>query len=205
MGRRQNNVFVLGDESLVAERIDGQDSRHEDLGDAELQTGQLPQFESPGVGTSSASSSPFPRRLAALGLLAGALAVIAGLTVFAKPDVPPGTLPVAALSTAAPKVSAPEVSAASPPAQTVPHHPAVRRPSPRRRPVSRKPQGRPSSEPEREPLIEEAPVSPPVDVTTPTPAPVTVPVTAPPPTPSAPPPSEGGGASAGKPEFSFER
>lgn len=207
MGRRQNDVFVLGDEMLITEPNVGRDTGNGDTGDARDQTTRLPRFGTSGVGTSSASSSPLPRRLAALGLLAGASAVVAGLTLFAKPDENL-TPPTPTSSAVTPSVSAPKVSVAPPPAQPVRHRHTVRRPSPHPRPASRKQHRRPRSVQEREPPSEEAPVSTPVDVTTPTPTPtpVSVPVTAPPPPPpSTPPPENGGGASAERPEFSFEK
>jgi hypothetical protein len=188
MGRKKNDVFVLGDESLNAEPIGVRDFGSERAVDEEDRTGELPAPDARGVGVPAASTSSTSRRLAVLGLGAGAAAVIAGSALFADTGshriVSPPTTSV--VSAPPPSVATPSV--AVPDAHVRPHH--------RPKPKSGQSGHHSHSKPEREPTIDEAPVSSAVDV----PAPVTIS-----PPPSAPPPLQSGGASGGREEFGFER
>jgi hypothetical protein len=207
MGRKQNDVFVLGDESLATETIGGRDSDAEGTHDGEAPTKKLPRLGSSGAGAAFAPASQAPRRLAVLGLGAGTAAVITCLVLLLEAGGQEPSLTPATSSSTSP--STPTVkSAAVSPAPTPPQRPVA--PLPKREQPQPKPR-RPRHEPERKPLTNPAPISSPVDVsaaaeetipvyTEPAPTPESTP----PPPPSVPSSLPGDGTSSGG-EFGFER
>jgi hypothetical protein len=191
MGRNRNDVFVLGEESLPTEV-------EPSVGEPPAEEPPRPSIGSEGGSSFTAAWSP-SRRLAALGLAAGAAAIVCVLALGGGAEKRP---PVARTPAVSPSPREATVSTPSPPAHAVPRRPVDSKP----RPVSRKPRHHPRSEPEREPTIVSAPSDSTVDI----PAPALVPAPAPP-APSEPPPSpphfggDGGGSPSARPEFSFER
>lgn len=200
MGRKQDDVFVLGEESLLDEATEARDSGPVSI-EEEGPSGQLPL---PGVsasGGSTPASASASRRLAVLALGAGAAALSAGLVISAKTgshDAP--TQPQASSVRRSP--SAAIAGNAAPPVSAVPRRSLDPGPRPKR--PRRQPRPRPRGEPQRETTTDSAPVSSPVDVvavvTDPPPTPV-----APPLPPSEPSPPRGEGASGGRGEFGLER
>ena len=173
MGRKQNDVFVLGEESLLAEAIEARDS-----GSAALEDGENPTAELASLGSSASvgaipGRASAPRRLAVFGLGAGAAALTAGLVISAKTgsqDAPSQSQ----TSSARRSPSAVVGGSAAPP---VPAR-SRRLLDPRPRPKRPRRQPRSRGEPQRETTTDSAPISSPVDV-------VAVAVD-PPPTPASP-------------------
>jgi hypothetical protein len=209
MGRKQNDVFVLGDESLATETIGGQNSDADGTRDGEGLTKKLPRLGSSGAGAAFAPASMAPRRMAVLGLGVGTAAVITCLILLLEAGGQESSLTPATSSSASP--SSPVVKSAvvspapTPPQRSIVPQPKQERPQPRSL-------HRPHHEPERKPLPDSAPNRSTVDV--PTPAveaippteyvPALAPESAPPPPPSASSSIPGDGASGGG-EFGFER
>ena len=161
MGRKQNDVFVLGDESLAAEPIGARDSGSAALEDVGGPTGELPGPGSSASGGAALAPASAPRRLAVLGLSAGAAAVTAGLVISAKPgsqDAPPQ--PQA--SSARQPLSAVVAGSVAAPVPARPRRPLDPRPRPKR--PRHQPRPRPRGEPQRETTTDSAPDSSPVDV-----------------------------------------
>ncbi len=204
MARKEHDVFVLGDETLVAEpdgtadvSLEGDDAaRNLDAESVESQ-----QYVTPT--TIRNRAAPVPRRLAVLGLSVGATTVI-GVSVLStggNGDSPPRPQRSTSLVSSPPLPAAtPRVAAPSPPSLHRAHH-RKRRAGPSEREV----RTRHSHMPERETRISKAPVGSTVTIPAavppaPSPAPMTIPV---PPSPS-PSPHDGGGSGGGE-EFGFER
>jgi hypothetical protein len=207
MGRKRNDVFVLGDESLATETIGAQDSDAEGIYGEEGLTKKLPRLGSSGAGSAFAPASTAPRRLAVLGLGAGTAAVITCLVLLLEAGgQEPSLSPLTSSSTSprSPTVKSAAVSPAPMPLQ----RPVVQKP--KREHPQHTPHRRPRHEPERKPHTNPAPSSSIVDVTVPAvdtvpfaePAPA--PESAPPPPPSVPSSLDSGGTS-GAGEFGFER
>jgi hypothetical protein len=209
MGRKRNDVFVLGDESLATETIGAQNSDSDGAFDGEGLTKKLPRLGSSGAGAAFAPASSAPRRLAVLGLGAGTAAVITCLALLLEAGGQESSLSPATSSTSphSPTVK----SAAVSPAPTPPQRPIVHKPK-REHPQHTRPQHRPRHEPERKPLTNPAPnrslVEIPAAAVETIPPPLLesapAPESAPPPPPSVPSSLDSGGASAGG-EFGFER
>jgi len=199
MGRKRNDVFVLGDEQF-AEHVGTQEIASERADRTEGPTDEFSASVPSHGGVSSTANLSAARRLAALGLVVGAVAAVAALTLSSGGDHESSRVPEAS-------PSSPVVSAPPPSAPLAAHVPSVStpRPQPKSKPKHDRPSEpgpRPTTEHERETNDDPAPVSSSVDV------PVSVPVPAPvsvPPLPSASPPPGGGDASGGGEEFSFER
>lgn len=204
MGRKEHDVFVLGDETLVAEpdgtanaSLEGDDAtRNLDAESVESQSYVTPA-------TIRNRAAPVPRRLAVLGLVVGATTVV-GVSVLStggKGNPPPR-----------PQRSTSLVSSPTLPAATrrvaVPSPPSLHRAGHRKRhtgALERTVRSQHSHMPERETRIRKAPVGTTVTIPAavppvPSPAPMTIPA---PPQPS--PPPHGGGGSRGGEEFGFER
>jgi len=94
MGRKQNDVFVLGDESLLTETIGVGDSGSAGIDDGEGLAAKLLPPDSVSEGAVLAAPSSSPRRLAVLGLGAGAAVVSAAASPApAVPRRPPDPEP----------------------------------------------------------------------------------------------------------------
>ncbi len=203
MGRKEHDVFVLGDETLVAEpncttdaSLEGDDAaRHIDAEYVES-----PIYVTPTTIRNGAAS--VPRRLAVLGLGVGAATVI-GVSVLSTSSgghTPPHPHRSTSLVSSPSLQATPRVTAPSPPSLHRVHH-RKRRAGPSERQV----RSRNSHMPERETRIRKAPVGSTVAIPAavppaPSPAPMTIPA---PPQPS--PSPHGGGGSGGGEEFGFER
>lgn len=199
--RKQDDVFLIGEESLLSGQVPGPDP---DPATAEIGPAAI-ELDSP----APACAPPHPagalagtRGIALLGLGAAAAVTLGALELAGGGDPAPVHH---ATSPRSPLIAR---SAASAPARAeVPSSPPVthERPVPERPPTPRHTTPTHRSEPEREPApTEEAPVSSPVESTpVPSPAPAGEPAAAPA-SPSPPPPSSGGG-SGGVERFGFER
>jgi putative chitobiose transport system permease protein len=207
MRRNQNDVFVLGEESLLAETIAPREPAPAAEGDGREGGGPLPP-SSPARPTGfPAGSALGVRKLAVLGLGAAAAATFGAL------ELSSGTGPAHLQGDRTSQHSALVVSsapiAAAPAAPPAP----VRRLDPMPRPRSphlslqRRPRDNHRSETERRPNSEQAPVSSPVEVSaSPPPAPVAIPAPAPTLPPRVPSPSPPSGGDSGSIEsFGFER
>jgi hypothetical protein len=206
MGRKQNDVFVLGDEVLVAEPIAPRDPGPAAATDVRGLGGESPPAPPARPAGPPAGAAMGARRLAVLGLGAAAAATLGALelssgTGSAHPQhdrTSPRSALVVRPAPSAPAPSAPYRA----PARRVDPKP---KPRPHHRSVQRRPRDIHHSETVREPHSEEAPVSSPVEVPVPPPAPLvsSVPVPAlPPPSPSPPPGGDGSGSGE---QFGFER
>ncbi len=203
MGRKQNDVFVLGDESLIAEPIAPRDPAPLAATDARGGGGSPPPPPSAGPTGLPTGAAMGARRLAVLGLGAAAAATLGALELSSSTGsahsqgdrTSPRSAPLAR----------PAPSAPAPHAQPAPARPAGPKPRPRpdHRSVLRRPRALHHSEREREPRPEEAPVSSPVKAPAPTSPPAVS--RAPAPLPPSPPPPPGGGGSGSGEQFGFER
>jgi len=189
MGRRKNNdVFVIGEEALAETTALRDTDRLEPAGDPEPEA--APAFG--GARPSPPGPARSPRLLAALGISAAAAATLTALELSSAGDRSDAQRP----KTSAPSalVMGPAPGAAESPLSAIPPS------SHRRKPVARTQSGRTGGdEPEREPTEEEAPAS------SPPPPVATYPQSAPAPEPPSPPPSPGGGGQGGTEPFGFER
>jgi hypothetical protein len=197
--QKQDDVFLIGEESLFPEQGLDQDS---DPATAEIGP-EAVEFDSPVRVRSSAtplSALPGTRGLALLGLGAAAAATLGALELGGGGDPAPVQHEASARS---PLIAR---SAASAPARAEVPRPLVtpQRPKPERPPAPRRPMHRHPSEPEREPTPPVAPVSSPVSVTVPSPPTASAPAASPAP-PSPTPPSSSGAGSGGVERFGFER
>ncbi len=207
MGRKRNDVFVLGDESLATETIGAQNSDAEGINDEEGLTKKLPRLGPSGAGAAFATASPAPRRLAVLGLGAGTATVITCLVLLLEAGGQESSLSPVTSSSTSPR--SPTVkNAAVPPAPMPPQQPIAR--MPKREHPQPQPHHQPRNEPERKHLPHKAPNSSNVDTTAvavetiPLAEPAPAPESAPPPPPSAPSSLDDDSASGGG-EFGFER
>ena len=210
MGRKENDVFVLGDEPLATESDSTYDA--DLVGDEDTtrefgaESAELHEPVTPAQPRSRVA--PAPRRLAVLGLSAGAATVVA-ISVFSaggggdeSSSPPPQPASLVASPPPLPAVTPHKVTAPSP----RPHHRAhhrVRRNAKKARDV----RNHHRKESQRETTHTEAPVDSTVSVPTTVtvePAPPPTPVSTPEP-PSPPPPAQSGGGSGARAEFSFER
>jgi len=197
MRRKQNDVFVLGEESLLAEPTATGESDPVGATNEREACGESP----PRVPARSGAPAVRARRLAVLGLGIAAAATLGALELSgAGPASSPRrgpTSPHSALSASA-APSAPVPLAHPAPARLL--DPKLRpRPEWRR---ARRPRAIHHSEPERKSKPKEAPVSSLVEVPAPPrPALSSAPV---PTLPSRPPPPVGGGSGSGE-RFGFER
>jgi len=204
MGRNEHDVFVLGDETLVAEPNSTADASLEGDGVARNIDAESVDSQSYVTPTTIRNrATPVPRRLAVLGLSVGATTVI-GVSVLStggNGDPPPRPQRSTSL------VSSPPLPATTR-RVTAPSPPSLHRARHRKRRAGaseRKVRNHHSRTPERETRKFEAPVGstvtvPPSVPPAPSPAPMTIPA---PPTPS--PSPHGGGGSGGREEFGFER
>ncbi len=196
MGRKQNDVFVLGEEVLLAAPVATADPDPVAARDDRQPDGET---------SAPAPARPLaqvlaPRRLAVLGLGAAAAATLAALefsnAAHRQPSQTSASSPLSAGSAA--RDQAPPTDPA-PPASTVP------KPEPRHRHRAPRRPARDSrrGEPKRKPTPEKAPLGSAVEAPAPPvrsaagPAPAT-----PPPSPSPPP---GGDGQGGRENFGFER
>ncbi len=207
MRRNQNDVFVLGEESLLAETIALRELAPAAERDGREGGDSLPPSPPARPTGFPAGSALGARKLAVLGLGAAAAATFGALELSsgsgsAHLQSDQTSQHSALVVSSAPIAAAP----AAPPAP-------VRRLDPMPRPRSphlglrRRPRDDHRSETERRPNSEQAPVSSPVEVSaSPSPAPVATPAPAPPPPPtgSSPPPPSGGGSGSVE-SFGFER
>jgi hypothetical protein len=202
MGRKQNDVFVLGDESLAAEPIAARDPDPAGVKDAREPNGESPSPAPARPVGPPAGSAMGARRFAVLGLGAAAAATLGALELSGAGPAHPQRDQTSPRS---PLVVSPAASAPAPPTRAAPARPAdpKREPRPRHLTVERRPRQIHHSEPEREPSPKQAPVSSPVDAPVPSPPPVATP--GPAPLPPSPPPSLGGGGSGSGEQFGFER
>jgi hypothetical protein len=203
MGRKEHDVFVLGDETLVDEPDSTQDT--DLVGNTttrEYSAESAGSHEYVAPATTRNRVAPTPRRLAVLGLGAGAVTVFAVSALSAgggnQPTPPPRSTSLVSPPPSLPAVTR-KVAAPSPRPHLRAHHP-------RRHPeLKRKTRNQHSKKSERETTHTEAPVdssvSAPVAVL---PAPSSVPVAVPDP-PSSSSLPQGDGGSGEKGEFSFER
>lgn len=197
MRRKQDDVFLLGDESLFAEQ-----AATRNLGSA-TGDGQGAGGETPPASLTSpahpGSSLPGARRLAVLGIGAAAAASFGALELTGGGTSHPARPQASARS---PLIAR---SAASVPATPEEARPTVhsKQPSPRHQEARRRPEPIHHRKPEREPTAQEAPVGTPVDVSAPSPPPAPAP--APVPSPLSPSPAPTGGGSRGREQFGFER
>jgi outer membrane biosynthesis protein TonB len=206
MGRKQNDVFVLGDELLVAEPIAPRDPGPAVATDVRGLGGCSPPPPPARPAGFSAGSAMGARRLAVLGLGAAAAATLGALELSSGTGSahPQG-------DQASPRSALVVRPVPSAPAPSTPHRAPARpadpkpKPRPNHRSVERRPRDIHRSEPEREPRSEEAPVSSPVEVPVPPSAPLASPVPAPAPSPSSPSPPPGGDGSGSGEQFGFER
>lgn len=210
MGRKEHDVFVLGDETLIAEPNSTQDA--DLVGDITMRDYGEEPAESDEFVTPIATRNrvaPAPRRLAVLGLGAGAATVVAVSMLSAgggnQPTPSPRSTSLVSSPPSLPAMTQ-KVAAPSPPPHPRVHH--------RKRHVAnpkRDVRNQHSHKSERETTMKkehhfsEAPVDSAVSipVTVPT-APSPVPITAPDP-PSPPPSPQDNGGSGERAEFSFER
>lgn len=206
MGRKENDVFVLGDEPLATESDSTYDA--DLVGDEDTtrefgaESAELHEPVTPAQPRSRVA--PAPRRLAVLGLSAGAATVVA-ISVFSaggggdeSSSPPPQPASLVASPPPLPAATPHKVTAPSP----RPHH-RVRRNAKKARDV----RNHHRKESQRETTHTEAPVDSTVSVPTTVtvePAPPPTPVSTPEP-PSPPPPAQSGGGSGARAEFSFER
>ncbi len=209
MGRKQNDVFVLGDETLVAEPNSTEDANLVGDDDATREFGaesaELYEPVTPAIPRSRVA--PAPRRLAVLGLSAGAATVVAVSMLSSgggekTPTSPPRSTSLVSSPPSLPAAK-PNVTAPSPRPHRHVHH-RVRRTAKPKRDV-RNHHHRDESQRETTPI--EAPVDSTVSIPVTSTAPVEpspAPVTTPEP-PSPPPPPQSGGGSGARAEFSFER
>jgi hypothetical protein len=206
MRRNQNDVFVLGDESLVAEPLGPRGPAPVAATKARKDGGSLPPLLSAHPVGFPAGSALGVRKLAVLGLGA-AVAATLGALEFSSPGSAHPQADVT--SSHAALVMRPVSSAPAPASHPVP----VRHVVPKARPKHRRPSVRRRTvdvhhdETEREPNLEEAPESSSVEVPAPPPVPVTTsaPAPVPPPTVPSPPPAPAGGGSGSGEGFGFER
>lgn len=211
MGRKENDVFVLGDETLVAEPNDTHDANlvgdEDTTRDFGAEPAELYEPVTPAMSRSRVASPT--RRFVMLGLGAGAATVVA-VSAFAggggdeKSSPPPRST---SLVSSPPPLSAVTHKVAAPSPR--PHRPAplrVRRNAKPKRDVGNRHQ----RESQRETTHIEAPADstvsiPPTSTYTveaePSPPPVTIPE---PPSSPPPPAPESGGSSGARAEFSFE-
>jgi len=204
MGRKEHDVFVLGDETLVAEPNSTADASLEGNGTARNIDAESVDSHSHVTPTTIRNrAAPVPRRLAVLGLSVGATTVI-GVSVLStggKGDPPPRPQRSTSL------VSSPPLPATTQ-RVTAPSPPSLHRAGHRKRRAGaseRKQKSHHSPAPERETRTSKAPVGSTVTIPPAVPpatssAPMTIPA---PPTPS--PSPHGGGGSGGREEFGFER
>ncbi len=211
MRRNHDDVFVLGEESLSDEATA---SRVEEEAEARPRPFAAPPSRPVrGQRRTGRGVRVGPRHFAVLGMVgAVVLAVALGSQVVGggsggeEPQAESVPAPPVPQVAASPAVES--EPATKPAVEPVVRGEEIRAPKVAARKKKRKEnfEDRPQGEVEREPIIESAPVSSPVDV----PAPEEVPVPPPTPAPSSPPPAPsppppGGGGSAVRPEFSFER
>lgn len=214
MGRKENDVFVLGDETLIAEPDSTQDA--DLVGDNTTRDysefAESHEYVAPKARNRVA---PAPRRLAVLGLGAGAATVVAVSMLSAgggnQPTPPPRSTSLVSSPPSLPAMTQ-KVAAPSPRPQPHANH-RTRRAANAKRDVRK--QHSEKSEREtteiknhatqaQDPVIE-APVDSAVSIpVTVPPTPPSVPVTVPDP-PSPPPSPQGGGGSGQRAEFNFER
>jgi hypothetical protein len=203
MGRKRDEVFVLGEESL-GEEPSREGLRHEEPAQGHnpfaARATAAPDAED-GLGKNGRSAR---RPLAALGLGIAAAALFALLALRGgdrRPAETPSALRDGAAVVEAPLGARPQLG---------PHRSPIA-PAPRRKRRHVEPKLRPTRSPrrpgggrEREPTSEQAPPAPPLD--TAAPAAALVPLPEPPTSPAPPsrPPASGDGSGRG-PEFSFER
>jgi len=204
MGRKEHDVFVLGDETLIAEPDSTANASLEGHGTARKIDAESVESESFVTPTTIRNrAAPVPRRLAVLGLSVGATTVI-GVSVLStggKGDPPPRPQRSTSLVSSPPlPATTRRVTAPSPPSLD---HAGHRK---RRAGASeRKPRTNHSQVSERKTRKPKAPVSSTVTIPAAvppatSPAPMTIPA---PPTPS--PSPHGGGGPGGREEFGFER
>jgi hypothetical protein len=201
MGPKQNDVFVLGDESLATEPIAARDLDHPAPPELGVPSGE--SFSPPAHaccgGQSGGSPTSVTRRLAVLGLGAAAAATLSALELSGAGPAHPQSDQTSPRSPLAIRGAA---SAAAPSARPARARAIAPRSRPRHRKVMREPRHLRHDEPKREPGPEHAPVSSPAKAPAPPPLAVASPTPVPP-QPSPPPPSSGGGSVAR--EFGFER
>ncbi|HWW67483.1 MAG TPA: hypothetical protein VNY83_05820 [Solirubrobacterales bacterium] len=201
MGRKQNDVFVLGDESLAAEPIAARDPDPPAVTGAREPNGESPPAPARPCDPPGGSAAGATRRLAVLGLGAAAAATLGALELSGAGPAHPHRDQTSPRSLLA---ASPAPSAPAPPTRAAPARPADPQSKPRPRHLTvRRPRRIHHGEPEREPNPEQAPVSSPVQAPAPPPPPVAAP--APAPLPPSPPPPPGGGGSGGRERFGFER
>jgi hypothetical protein len=203
MGRKEHDVFVLGDETLVVEPSSTPD---EDLvGDTttrDYSAESAGSHEYVAPMTARNRVAPTPRRLAVLGLGAGAVTVFAVSVLSAgggnQPTPPPRSTSLVSSPPSLPAVTQ-QVAAPSPRPHPRAHHP-------RRHPeLKRDTRVRHSKKSERKTTHHDAPVDSSASVpVTILPAPSSVSVAVPEPPSPSPLPQSGGG-SGERAEFSFER
>jgi hypothetical protein len=203
MGRKEHDVFVLGDETLVVEPDSTQDETLVgDITTREHSAESAGSQEYVAPPTTRDRVAPTPRRLAVLGLGAGAVTVLAVSVLSAgggnQPTPPPRSTSLVSSPPSLPAVTQ-KVAAPSPRPPVRAHHPK------RHTELKRDVRNKRSKELERETTHAiEAPVSSSVSVpSTVLPAPSVPPTVPDPPSPS--PSPQSGGGSGERAEFSFER
>ncbi len=197
MGRKQNDVFVLGEEVLLAAPIVSADSDPGGARDDWEPDGET----SPSEPAGPLAQMPGPRRLAALGLGAAAAATLAALELSSAAHPQPSQT-----SSPSPLSARSAARASAPPAHRAPPTPpTVREPEPscRHRALRRPPRDTHHSESRRKPTQDKAPVGSAVQVPAPPVRSAAGPAPAPP--PQSPLPPSGGGGRGGRESFGFER
>lgn len=195
--RKQDDVFLIGEESLLSERaLEPEPDPATAIGPEAGELASAVRVPSP---SPPASALPGHRGLALLGLGAAAVATLGVLELSGGGDPVPAHRQTSARS---PLIAR---SAASAPARAEVPRPLVTtdQPQAERHPMPRRPVASDPSETVREPTPPVAPVSSPVAATAPSPPPASVVALAP--TPPSSPPSSSGGGSGGVERFGFER
>jgi hypothetical protein len=194
--RKQDDVFLIGEESLLSERaLEPDPDPATAIGPEAAELASPVRVPSP----APASALPGRRGLALLGLGAAAVATLGVLELSGGGDPAPAQRQTSARS---PLIAR---SAASAPARAEVPRPLVttKQPQAERHPMPRRPVAGDPGETVREPTPPLAPVSLPVAATAPSPPPASVVALAP--TPPSSPPSSPGGGSGGVERFGFER
>jgi hypothetical protein len=195
--RKQDDVFLIGEESLLLDQVADSDT------DLTVAIGSETEELSSSVRAPSPSrplsAIPGPRGLALLGLGAAAAATLGAL------ELSGGGEPAAVSPEASARSPLIARSATSAPARAEVPSPLVHpeRSEPERHRAPRSSAADHPSEPEREPTPPVAPVSSPVSTPLPSPPPASAPTLAP--APPSPPPTSSGGGSGGVERFGFER
>ena len=199
MGRKQNDVFVLGDESIGEEHVDTRSPEPGQVKNGQPAEPEWARRASTNGGLSGSAVRLNARHVAMLGLCAGIALAVVVLSLSSRGDreaphvseTSPVSLPVSASSSTPRSATSVQVA-----------------PKPKSGPKSKSKNGKSSNsgyrsdnEHKRETTSDAAPVSSSFgqSISTPTPVPVVSPL------PPSAPPSYDGGASGGREEFGFER